>query len=57
MSLHYKVVSKVDSGCAQNDVAIIERFAIDNPTYESFADVRVTLRAAPPIMREKISAA
>ena len=54
VSLDYKVVSKVNFASAQNDVAIIERFAIDNPTDESLVDVRVTLRAAPPIVREKI---
>lgn len=54
VSLDYKVVTKVNFASAQNDVAIIERFAIDNPTDESLVDVRVTLRAAPPIVREKI---
>ena len=54
VSLDYNVVSKVNFASAQNDVAIIERFAIDNPTDESLVDVRVTLRAAPPIIREKI---
>jgi len=48
------VAGKVNFASAQNDVAIIERIAIDNPTDEPLADVRVTLRAAPPIVREKI---
>jgi len=48
------VAGKVNFASAQNDVAIIERIAIDNLTDEPLADVRVTLRAAPPIVREKI---
>ena len=54
VSLNCQVVNKVNFASAQNDVAIIERFAIDNPTDEPLVDVRVTLRAVPPIIREKI---
>lgn len=54
VSLNHRVVQKVNFASAQNDVAIIERFAIDNPTDEPLVDVRITLRAAPPIIREKI---
>ena len=54
VSLNCQVVNKVNFASAQNDVAIIELFAIDNPTDEPLVDVRVTLRAVPPIIREKI---
>ncbi len=54
VSIDYEVVSKVNFASAQNDVAIIQRLAIDNPTDEPLVDVRVTLRAAPSIVREKI---
>ena len=47
-------MKKVNFASAQNDVAIIERLAIDNPVEEPLVDVRITLRAAPPIIREKI---
>ena len=35
-------------------MAIVERLAVVNPTAEALTDVRITLRAAPPIVREKI---
>ena len=54
VSLNYRVVKKVNFASAQNDVAIIERVAIDNPSDAPLVDVRITLRAFPPIIREKI---
>ena len=53
-SLRYQTLRRVNFASAQNDVAIIERLAVDNPTAEALTDVRITLRAAPPILREKI---
>ena len=38
---------------AQNDVAIIEGITVENPTDETLTDIRITLRAAPPVIREK----
>ena len=54
VSLNYEAASRVNFASAQNDVAIIERLAIDNPTPEPLTDVRITLRSAPPIIREKV---
>ena len=54
VSLSYRVLRRVNFASAQNDVAIIERFAIDNPTNAALVDVRITLRAAPPVIRERI---
>ena len=53
VSLKYHVAQKINFASAQNDVAIIERFAIDNSLEEPLVDVRITLRAAPAIIREK----
>ena len=53
MSLTYHALHRVNSASAQNNVAIIRRLAIDNPTAEALTDVRITLRAAPPIIGEK----
>ena len=38
---------------AQNDVAIIEEVRVENPSDEALTDIRITLRAVPPIIREK----
>ena len=54
VSLRYRTLQRVNFASAQNDVAIIERLAVDNPTSEALTDVRITLRAAPPIIRERI---
>ena len=54
VSLNYRVLQRVNFACAQNDVAIIEQLGIDNRTENALTDVRITLRAAPPIIREKI---
>lgn len=54
MSLRYRTLQRVNFASAQNDVAIIERLVVDNPTAEALTDVRITLRAAPPIVRERI---
>ena len=44
---------RVNFASAQNNVAIIQRLAIDNPTDDTISDVRITLRASPPIIRER----
>ena len=51
--LQHRVLRRVNFASAQNDVAIIEKITIENPTNEALTDIRVTLRAAPPIIREK----
>ena len=52
LSLVCDSLSRVNFACAQNDVAIIRRLAVRNETEESVVGVRVTLRAAPPIIQE-----
>ena len=54
LSLRYQARQRVNFASAQNDVAIIERLEVDNRTEEALTDVRITLRAAPPIIREKV---
>ena len=54
VSLNYRALQRVNFACAQNDVSIIERLVIDNRTENALTDVRITLRAAPSIIREKI---
>ena len=53
VSLSYHALQRVNCASAQNDVAVIRRLAIENPTKEALTDVRITLRAAPSIIREK----
>ena len=54
VALTYEAANRVNFASAQNDVAIINRLVIDNPTSEPLDDVRITLRSAPPIIREKV---
>ena len=54
VSLRYQALRRVNFASAQNDVAIIKRLAVDNAIDEPLTDVRLTLRAAPPIIREKV---
>jgi len=54
VSLHYQTLRRVNFASAQNDVAIVERLAINNAADGPLTDVRLTLRAAPPIIREKV---
>ena len=53
VSLHHNALRRVNFASAQNDVAIIEEIKVENPTDEALTDIRITLRAAPPIIREK----
>ena len=53
VSLRYHAMRRVNFASAQNDVAIIEGITVENPTDEALTDIRITLRAAPPIIREK----
>ena len=54
VSLTYRALHRINFACAQNDIATIERLVIGNRTENPLTDVRITLRAAPPIIREKI---
>ena len=53
VSLQHYALRRVNFASAQNDVAIIEGIKVENPTDEALTDIRITLRAAPPIIREK----
>ena len=53
VSLRYRALRRVNFASAQNAVAIIEDITVENPTDEAITDIRITLRAAPPIIREK----
>ena len=53
VSLRHHALRRVNFASAQNDVAIIEEITVENPTDEALTDIRITLRAAPPIIREK----
>jgi len=45
---------RVNFASAQNDVSIVEDITVENSTDEALTDVRITLRAAPSILREKV---
>ena len=53
VSLRHCAVRRVNFASAQNDVSIIKEITVENPTNEALTDIRITLRAAPPIIREK----
>ena len=53
VSLRHHALRRVNFASAQNDVAIIEGVTVENPTDEALTDIKITLRAAPPIIREK----
>ena len=53
VSLQHHALWRVNFASAQNDVAIIEEIRVENPTDEALTDIRITLRAAPPVIREK----
>ena len=53
VSLRHRALRRVNFASAQNDVAIIEGITVENPTDETLTDIRITLRAAPPVIREK----
>ena len=53
VSLWHHALRRVSFASAQNDVAIIEEIRVENPTDEALTDIRITLRATPPIIRER----
>ena len=53
VSLECETLRRVNFACAQNDVAIVRRLAVRNGTEAPLSGVRVTLRAAPPVIRER----
>ena len=53
VTLQHRALRWVNFASAQNDVAIIESITVENPTDTALTDIRITLRASPPIIREK----
>ena len=53
VSLRYRALRRVNFASAQNQVAIIEEITIENPTEEALTNIKITLRAAPAVIREK----
>lgn len=51
--LDYRVLQSINFACAQNDVAIVERLAINNSTDDALTDVRIALRFSPPVIPER----
>ena len=52
-TLRHRALRRVNFASAQNDVAIIEGITVENPTGEALTDIRITLRAAPAVIRER----
>ena len=52
-SLRHRALRRVNFASAQNDVAIVEEVRVENPSEKALTDIRITLRAGPPIIREK----
>ena len=53
VTLRHSALRRVNFASAQNDVSIIEGITVENRTDEALTDIRITLRATPPIIREK----
>ncbi len=47
------MLHRVNFACTQNDVAIVRRLTVRNRTEDPLAGVRVTMRAIPPVIRQK----
>ena len=54
VALSYEAATRINFASAQNDVAIVKRLTIENLAPEPLTDVRIRLRSAPPIIREKV---
>ena len=53
VSLECEMLQRVNFACTQNDVAIVRRLTVRNRTEDHLSGVRVTMRAIPPVIREK----
>ena len=53
VALQHRALGRVNIASAQSDVAVIEEITVRNPTDEALTDLRITLRAVPPVIREK----
>ena len=47
------MLHRVNFACTQNDVAIVRRLTVRNRTEVPLSGVRVTMRAIPPVIRQK----
>ena len=47
------MLHRVNFACTQNDVAILRRLTVRNRTEDPLSGVRVTMRAIPPVIRQK----
>ena len=53
VSLECEMLHRVNFACTQNDVAIVRRLTVRNRTEDTLSGVRVTMRAIPPVIRQK----
>lgn len=53
VSLTWETLGRVNFACAQNDIAILRRLSVSNGTDLPLDGLRVTMRASPPVIREK----
>lgn len=53
VSLECEMLRRVNFACTQNDVAILRRLVVRNDTDDALAGVRVTMRAIPPVIRQR----
>ena len=53
VSLECDTLGRVNFACTQNDVAIVRRLSVRNGTDDPLVGIRVTMRATPPVIRQK----
>ena len=53
LEITLSAVDRVNFASAQNDVSILKKVTLHNNTDQSVSDLTVTLRAEPPVIREK----
>ena len=53
VSLTCETLRRVNFACTQNDVAVVRRLCVRNGTNDPLVGIRVTMRAIPPVIRQK----
>ena len=53
VSLTCETLTRVNFACTQNDVALVRRLCVHNGTDAPLEKVRVTMRAIPPVIRQR----
>ena len=53
VSLDWETLRRVNFACTQNDVAIVRRLSVCNGADGPLMGVRVTMRAIPPVIRQR----